>query len=95
MVSDGQDVSTPELIKMIAKAMGKKSRLIPFSPVLLKIIGKLTGKTAEIQRLIGSLQIDSSKIRNTLDWTPPFTLEDGISETVKWYVNTYGNGGRG
>lgn len=86
LVSDGQDISTPDLIKMIAKEMGKRANLIPFPPAVLKMIGKITGKGAEIDRLTGSLQIDSSKIRTLLNWNPPYTVEEGISETVKWYL---------
>ncbi len=86
MVSDGQDVSTPELIRMIAKAMGKKARLFPCPAPLLKMIGKIAGKSSEVERLTGSLQIDSAKIRKTLNWTPPFTIEEGICKTVQWYI---------
>jgi len=85
LVSDGQDVSTPDLIRMIAGAMGKKARLFPCPLPLLKMIGKVTGKSDEIERLTGSLQIDSAKIRKTLNWTPPFTIEEGIGKTVLSY----------
>ena len=88
LVSDGQDISTPELIRMIAGAMGKKARLIPFPLPLLKVIGQLFGKSPEIERLTGSLCIDSNKIRKVLGWKPPFTMEEGICETVKWYQNS-------
>lgn len=83
LVSDGQDVSTPELIRMIAKAMGKKARLFPCPVSFLKMIGKVAGKSDEIERLTGSLQIDSAKIKSTLNWTPPYTIEEGSMETVK------------
>ena len=86
LLSDGQDVSTPELIRMIASAMGKKPRLAPCPPVVLKFLGKLTGKSLEVKRLIGSLQIDNSKIKKVLNWQRPFTMEEGIAETVKWYL---------
>lgn len=89
LVSDGQDISTPDLVKMIAHAMGKKVKLIPFPVIALKALGKLTGKSLEVERLIGSLQIDSSKIRNCLDWKPPYTIEQGISETTKWYLQQF------
>mgnify|MGYP001616970837 CR=1 FL=1 len=85
LVNDGQDVSTPELIRMIARAMGKKARLFPCPVSLLKMMAKIAGKSAEIERLINSLQIDSTKIRKTLNWIPPFTMEEGILETVKGY----------
>lgn len=86
LVSDGQDISTPDLIRMIAKAMGKMPRLLPIPSALLKTLGKIAGKNPEIERLINSLQINSSKIRNLLSWKPPYTMEEGISKTVKWYL---------
>ncbi|MBI5141395.1 MAG: SDR family oxidoreductase [Nitrospirae bacterium] len=86
LVSDGQDVSTPDLIKKIAWAIGKSPRLLPCPLSVLKTIGKIAGKGSEVERLIGSLEIDSSWIRERLDWKPPFTLDDGISGTVSWYL---------
>ncbi|OGL50392.1 MAG: hypothetical protein A3H37_11310 [Candidatus Schekmanbacteria bacterium RIFCSPLOWO2_02_FULL_38_14] len=88
LVSDGEDTSTPDLIRMIAKTMNKTARLIPLPDLLLKTAGKLMGKGPEIERLTGSLHIDSSKIRKVLDWMPPFTMAEGIRETVKWYKNS-------
>lgn len=91
VMSDGEDVSTPDLIRLIAKAMNKRARLIPLPVMLLKAAGALTGKGPEIERLTGSLCIDSSKIRKVLGWKPPYTLEEGIRETVKWYKNSTGS----
>ncbi|OGP64593.1 MAG: hypothetical protein A3K22_06445, partial [Deltaproteobacteria bacterium RBG_16_42_7] len=88
LVSDEQDISTPDLIRMIASAMGKRPKLLPFPPTLLKVIGRFSGKNAEMARLTGSLCIDSSKIRKVLNWKPPFTMEEGIRETVKWYKDS-------
>lgn len=85
LVSDGEDVSTQKLIRMIASEMNKSSRLVPVPPALLKLIGKVAGKTAEVERLTSSLCVDSSKIRRMLDWKPPFTMEEGIKETVEWF----------
>ena len=87
-MSDGEDISTSDLIRMIARAMGKRSGLIPFPLPLLKVIGRVSGKSAEIERLTGSLCIDSSKIRKVLGWKPPFTMEEGIRETFRWYQNS-------
>jgi len=83
LVSDGQDVSTPDLIKMIACAMNKKVVLFSLQPSILKALCKIVGKTEELEKLTGSLLVDSSKIRNLLSWKPPFTLEEGIRETVR------------
>ena len=84
LVSDGQDVSTPDLIKMIACALKKKAVLFSLHPGILKALCKIVGKDKELEKLTGTLLVDSSKIRNLLGWKPPFTLEEGIKETVKY-----------
>ena len=84
LMSDGEDVSTAELISRIAQALGKPSRLWPCPLGLMELAGMLTGKSDEIARLLGSLCIDSSKIRSELDWTPPYTVEQGLAETARW-----------
>ncbi|THB64599.1 MAG: SDR family oxidoreductase, partial [Desulfovibrio sp.] len=81
VVSDGQDLSTPELIRALASAMGKPARLLPFPPVLLRLAGKLLGKSHVISRLLGSLAVDSSTIRAELGWSPPQSLEQGLRLT--------------
>jgi nucleoside-diphosphate-sugar epimerase len=86
-VSDGDDVSTPELIRRIGYAMGMPDRLFPFPLFMLKMAGRFSGKRIEIERLINSLMVDSSKIRSNLDWKAPFTMEQGLRETTKWYLN--------
>ena len=85
LVSDGEDVSTAELISRITQALGKPSRLWPCPLGLMELAGMMTGKSDEIARLLGSLCIDSSKIRSELDWTPPYTLEQGLAETARWF----------
>jgi nucleoside-diphosphate-sugar epimerase len=93
LVSDNMDLSTPELIRLMVEAMGRKARLFSFPPRMLKIIGKITGRSSEIHRLIESLCVDSSKIRTMLGWNPPYTPEEGIRKTVLWYKK-YGKGQR-
>ncbi len=85
LVSDGEDVSTPELIRRIAGALGRPARLLPVPPAVLRFAGHLTGKSAEVERLLDSLVIDSSKIRRELGWKPPFTMEQGLMETAQWF----------
>jgi UDP-N-acetyl-alpha-D-quinovosamine dehydrogenase len=85
LVSDGEDVSTPELIRRISSAFGKPARLFPFPPVMLKMAGIITGKSVAMDRLLCSLAVDCSKIRRELDWEPPFTMEQGLRETAVWY----------
>jgi nucleoside-diphosphate-sugar epimerase len=84
LVSDGEDVSTAELIARIAQALGKPSRLWPCPLGLMELAGRMTGKSDEIARLLGSLCIDSSRICSELDWRPPYTLEQGLAETAQW-----------
>jgi nucleoside-diphosphate-sugar epimerase len=83
MVSDGQDVSTPDLIMIIAGAMRKKAVLFYLPAGILEGLCKIAGKDDELEKLTGTLLVDSRKIRDLLGWNPPFTLEEGIKETVK------------
>ena len=85
VVSDGEDVSTPELIRRIATSLECPARLLPVPPALLRFAGQLTGKSAQVERLLDSLVIDSSKIRRELGWTPPFTMGQGLAETARWF----------
>jgi UDP-N-acetyl-alpha-D-quinovosamine dehydrogenase len=85
LVSDGEDVSTPQLIRAIAGALDVKPRLLPFPPQLLQLAGKLSGRSGEISRLTGSLQVDSSHIREDLAWSARFSLRQGLAETARWY----------
>lgn len=89
LVSDSEYISTPELLRKLATALGRPSRLFPFPLKLLKIGARLAGKSAALERLTASLAIDSSKIRKHLGWTPPFTLDEGIRKTADWYKSTY------
>jgi len=78
LASDGEDLSTTELLKGVAKAAEVSSRLIPLPASVLMFVASLLGKRAVAQRLLGSLQIDISKTRNLLDWTPPLSVEKGL-----------------
>jgi nucleoside-diphosphate-sugar epimerase len=85
LASDGEDLSTPDLIRRLAKALGMSVRLWPIPPTVLRLMGRLTGKGAMFDRLLGSLQVDSSKIRRELDWQPPCSVNQGLAETAAWY----------
>ena len=87
LVSDGGNVSTPELVRRTASALGVPARLFPAPVSLMKLLGKLTGKSGAVNRLTGSLTVDSSKIRQELEWKPPFTMEEGLRETAGWFNN--------
>lgn len=83
MVSDCADVSTPDLIKMIACAIGRKAVLFSLNPGFLKALCKIMGRGEELEKLTGTLVVDSSKIKNLLGWKPRFTMEEAIRQTVK------------
>jgi nucleoside-diphosphate-sugar epimerase len=78
LVSDGEDLSTTQLLQGVAAAMGEPSRLIPVPAGLLHFGATLLGKKAVAQRLLGSLQVDISHTQKCLNWTPPFTVKQGL-----------------
>lgn len=88
LISDGEDISTPGLLRQLGDAMGHPAQLFPCPPVLLKLAGRLSGKANQIERLVGSLQLDSRKIRRELNWTPPYTLQQGLQKTAGGYRGT-------
>ena len=83
LVSDGQDLSTTELLKGMAKAAGVPSRLLPIPVWALQTAASVLGKGDVIQRLCGNLQVDISKARNLLGWTPPISVEEGLRRAMK------------
>lgn len=83
LVSDGEDVSTPELLRQLGLAMRHPARLFSCHPVLLKLAGCLVGKANQVERLLDSLQVDSGKIRRELNWKPPISIADGLKATVQ------------
>lgn len=85
LLSDGEDVSTAQLVRKVAAALRVPVRLLAFPPVLIRLAGRVTGKSAAMRRLMGSLAIDSSGIRSELGWRPPFTMEEGLRVTADWF----------
>jgi len=85
VLSDGIDISTPELIQKVSTALGKPSRLFPCPPDFLRFLGRVMGRSQAVSRLLGSLIVDSTKIRVELGWKPPYSVEEGLIETVRWY----------
>jgi len=82
IISDGEDLSTSELIFRMGNAMGEKILLLSFPPSLLRLAAKMIKKEEVADRLLGSLQVDSSKIRQMLDWKPPYTVDQGLQATA-------------
>jgi nucleoside-diphosphate-sugar epimerase len=83
LVSDGEDLSTPQLIKFISSAMGRKTFLFPLPLFLLKFLGLIFGKRKVIDRLIESIRIDNTYTKEILNWTPKVTTEDGIRRMIQ------------
>jgi len=83
LVSDGEDISTPDLLRQLSSAMGKHAKLLPCSPVFMRLAGQLFGKSDQVNRLLGSLQVDNSKIRRELGWQPPYSLGEGLRLSIK------------
>lgn len=83
LVSDGMDLSTPDLIRMLAAAMRRKARLIPVPVSLMRGAAQILNRGDVAQRLLGSLQVDITKARRVLDWTPPVTVDEGLRRAVR------------
>lgn len=87
LVSDGEDVSLRNLVTYIRLCLGRSPRLLPVPVGLFKLAGALTGKRGVVDRLVGDLQVDSSKARTLLGWVPPYTVEQGIAATVADFMS--------
>ena len=85
LISDDEDVSTPQLLTAIGRALGKKSRLFTMPVYGLTLIAGICGLTLAIDRLVGSLQLDISKAKKLLGWSPVATIENGLAETINTY----------
>lgn len=83
-VSDGHDMSTPELIRAMALAAGTSARLFPVPVGLLNGLSRLIGKQAVVERICGNLQVDISKARDFLQWAPPVAVEEALWCTFNW-----------
>jgi len=88
LVSDGEDLSTPQLIRRIAHAMERRALLLPVPSALLQWSAALLGRKQEIARLCGSLTVDIGATRRELQWSPPVSVDDGLARTVRWYLST-------
>jgi nucleoside-diphosphate-sugar epimerase len=83
LASDGEDVSTTELLHRMGQAMGRPARLIPVPASWLKLAAAMVGKQDVAQRLCGSLQVDIEKTRRLLGWNPPLTLDQGLKKAAE------------
>jgi nucleoside-diphosphate-sugar epimerase len=88
LVSDGHDLSTPELVRSIASALDQSPKLFPFPSALLKLAATASGKRGAYDRLCGSLTVDIALTKQKLSWTPPFTVQDSMQRTVDAFIQS-------
>ena len=86
-VSDGDDLSTPDLVRKIAMAMNRRVRLVPVPVAMLNGMAGLVGKSAEVERLTGTLQVDINPNRDLLGWSPRVSVDAGLRETADWFLH--------
>ncbi|MFM2317642.1 MAG: hypothetical protein RLZZ215_263 [Pseudomonadota bacterium] len=89
LVSDGEDLSTTELLQRLSHALGKPARLLPIPQSWLETTLNLLGKHAIAQRLCGNLQVDISKTRDLLGWTPPVSVDEALRQTAQAYLKNH------
>ena len=86
LVSDGEDLSTTQLLSRVARSLGVQSRLVPVSQEILSMGLAWFGKQALTTRLCDSLQVDMSRTCDLLDWRPPVSVEDALAGVAKHYL---------
>jgi len=86
LVSDDEDLSTSELLRLMARALGRPARLLPFPMWMLRGVAQLLGKKALSQRLCGSLQVDIKKTKALLEWTPAISVSGALEKTAKDFL---------
>ncbi len=86
LVSDGEDISTSELLRRVGRALGKPARLLPVPAWVISSGAVILGKREMSQRLLGSLQVDISKTRDLLGWVPPVSLDEALQKTVQSFL---------
>lgn len=87
LVSDGEDLSTAELIRRLARAMNRPARLLAVPTGVLRTGLRWVGKGAMADRLLGSLMVDSSPLRSRCGWVPPLTVDQGLAAAVRGLVD--------
>lgn len=90
LAGDEPAIATPDLIRKLAGFMGRKARLIPFPVSMMRLAGKVLGKSDEVDRLTGSLIVDSGKSRRLLGFTPPYSMDEQLKQTVDAFLSKSG-----
>jgi nucleoside-diphosphate-sugar epimerase len=87
LVADSEDLSTPDLVRRIARAMHRRIWLPSVPQGALRLLGSIAGRSAELEQLCGSLVVDSSPTRLLLQWRPPLSVDESLERTVQWYLH--------
>ncbi|MES2480840.1 MAG: SDR family oxidoreductase [Pseudomonadota bacterium] len=90
LAGDGEDLSTPQLLRRVAQALDTRARLVAVPPGLLQFLAGLAGKRAVVDRLCGSLQLDIGKTRRLLQWTPPVGIDTALRRTAQEFIQSGG-----
>lgn len=83
LISDGEDLSTVELLRRVGEALGQPPRLLWVPPGTISFVADLLGKRVISRRLLGSLQVDMQKTRELLDWKPAVAVDEGLRRAVE------------
>jgi nucleoside-diphosphate-sugar epimerase len=90
LVRDGEDLSTPELVRRIGRQLGRTPALVPCPLWALRLGARALGQGAAIDRLTESLQLDDDATRRALSWSPPFGVDEALAATCRWFLETEG-----
>lgn len=86
-VADDDPPTVAGLLRMVGQALDRPARLFPVPVGVLRALGKVMGRGPQIDRLTDSLQLDTSKLKRVLGWSPPYSTRDGLAATAAWYRN--------
>jgi nucleoside-diphosphate-sugar epimerase len=89
LVSDQEDLSTADLVQRIGGFLGRPTHIIPLPYQFMSILAHILGKKDAFHKLCHSLQVDVEKSRNVLHWNPPFSVNEELEQTIRWYKYEY------
>jgi nucleoside-diphosphate-sugar epimerase len=88
LAADGEDLSTSDLLRRIGEALRKPARLFPVSVKVLERVGRLVGRADDVRRLCGSLQVDASRTRRVLAWSPRIGVDEELQNTARYFLSS-------
>jgi nucleoside-diphosphate-sugar epimerase len=88
-VADDHAPTVTELVQSLGKHLQRPARLVPVPASWLRFAGRLTGRLPQVERLIGDLRLDTSRVHTVLGWQPPYSSDDGLAATARWYRSTH------